>query len=215
MQTGKNLDSLDRLFSKSISSYKQDINIHDVKVAEESEFIRKNFASEDNFIDAERTVYWKEYRERDAVYQHLAVFDTLGNLLDSLPNLRGYRVYLKDLVGDENQEMIVSHIEGNAMSFFPVKWSVYMLAKNNKLKRVIEYPKSYSFLDDSRKHEFFCFINRYHFHARDSLRIETIFFADSCLDDESFPHIDKRSPLSENEMKQFYFDKSSERFILK
>jgi hypothetical protein len=209
-----NKDSLDLLLSKVKPPSQKFVRESREKREEESDFIREEFGSEDNFIDPDRTVYWKEHRQRDAVYQHIAVFDTLGTLLDSLPDLRGCRVYLKDLSGDENEEIIVSHIEGNAASFFPVTWSVYLLTKEKKLKKILDYPKAYYFLDDSRKHELACFINRYHFHAIDSLRIETIFFAESCLDDEFFPHIDKRSPLSEKETRQFYYDKSAERFIL-
>ena len=185
------------------------------KMVEEAGFIKENFKSEDNYIDAAKTIYWAEYRERDAVYQHIAIFDTLGNVLDSLPNLRGYQVYLEDLAGDGDKEMIVSHIEGNEMSSFPVTWSVYMLTTNNKLKKVLEYPKAYYFEDGSCKGcELVCFINRFHFKEKNHLSVETIYLAEYCYDDEDyFPYIDKS--MSQDGMKHFYFNEAAVEYVVR
>ncbi|MBT4503165.1 MAG: hypothetical protein HOC74_35865 [Gemmatimonadetes bacterium] len=187
---------------------------HETEV-EESNFIAVNFPSDDGFVDLEESMYWQEYRERDAVYQHIAIFDTAGTLLDSLPNLRGHQLYLKDVLGDGNRETIVSHIEGNEMGFFPVKWSIYMFTTSKKLKRVLEYPKAYYFADGSCKGcEFACFINRFHFYARDSLRIETVYFAEPCFEDGNFlPYLVERPAFSQGETVHFYFDKSADKFI--
>jgi hypothetical protein len=215
-QTHPGEKPLEDELSKPVSPYKEVVyKPHETRV-EESNFVAENFASGDGFVDPEESMYWQEYRARDAVYQHIAIFDTAGTLLDSLPNLRGHQLYLEDVLGDGNRETIVSHIGGNEMGFFPVKWSIYMLTASKKLKRVLEYPKAYYFVDGSCKGcEFACFINRFHFYARDSLRVETVYFAESCFEDGNFlPYLDKRPAFSQGETAHFYFDKSAGEFII-
>ena len=134
--------------------------------------------------------------------------DTSGTLLDSLPNLRGYRVYLKDLLGDDNKEIIVSHIEGNEMSFLPVKWSIYTLSPGRRLRKVLEHPKAYIYYDGSCKGcEYVSYINRFHCDAKGSLRVETTHIVEECFANaDILPHLDARASRPQNSVLHFRYD---------
>ena len=208
-------DAFEERLARPDSSPREVVHRPHPSEAEESAFIAANFADGDGFVDAEESLYWQVYRERDAIYQHMALFDTAGTLLDSVPGLRGHHLYLRDVLGDSDRETIISHIAGDEMSFFPVTWSVYALTPNNKLKRVLEYPKAYYFADGGCKGcEFTCFTNRFHFYAPDSLRIETIFAAESCFDDEQFlPGLDRDSPFNRGQAVYLHYDRSAGAFV--
>ena len=180
---------------------------HEALVTED-DFIQANYGGDDQFLDAGRTLYLQEYRARDAVYQHLAVFDTSGALLDSLPNLRGHRIYLQDLLGDDEKEIIVSSIEGNDMSFLPVTWSIYTLSPGRKLRKVLEHPKAYIYYDGSCKGcEFVCYIFRFHCDTKGFLRVETMHFVEECLANaDILPDLDVPRSWSEHDVLHFRYD---------
>jgi hypothetical protein len=139
----------------------------------------------------------------------LVVLDEHGRVRSRLRVPNRARVYLRDVLGDETQEVVLSRVDGSAVSRWPTTWVVYRVDAGGRLRRVLEHPKSHSY---GSKDLEWVFLNRFDFSAHDRVTVETVHSSRTPgepLDD--FDEHTKRAPLL-GETKTFVYDKALGRF---
>ena len=139
----------------------------------------------------------------------LVVLDKRGRASFKLRVPNRARVYLGDVLGDETWEVIVSRIEGRALSRWPTTWLIYRVDATGRLRRALEHPKSYSY---GSKYQEWVFLNRFDFSVHDQVTVETVhsLWAAGDPPDDFDEHTKTAPPLGEKTT--FVYDRAQGRF---
>ncbi len=112
------------------------------------------------------------------------------------------RLLLRDLVGDDELEVIVEVVLGDAMSTYPRQWRVFKVI-SGRLEDIGHLPKSYS---TGSKRLSYRFLNRIEVLPHDELLVETIVFDETWTDPPHSTTSLPFSPKSPGEQRRWRYD---------
>ena len=139
----------------------------------------------------------------------LVVLDERGRALFKLRVPNRARVYLGDVLGNETREIILSRIEGNAISRWPTTWVIYRVDGRGRLRQVLEHPKSHSY---GSKYKHWIFLNRFDFAVHEQVTIETVLSVRAPGEPpDDFDEYTKSAPM-QGETMTFVYDPAQGRF---
>jgi hypothetical protein len=135
------------------------------------------------------------------------VLDDEGRLLSKLYLEDRCDLLLRDVVGDEEDEVILDRVVGRGVSIRPRFWETYRVDERGKLRLVHSFPKAFSV---GAKNAWYGLWNTFNFDARGSLRVTTA-VAD-CDRDTSYPCW-KEFIAKTGDIHSFQYDEKRRRFV--
>jgi hypothetical protein len=157
------------------------------------------------FLNPQKDLFVTRYHYGvvEAVYLLLdADGKPLHKLVVGLRN--GY--HLRDVVGDENLELMISVVHDTALSVWPTSWRIYEVA-GKRLKKIGQVAKSYS---EGSKYERYYFLNRVDFPEQNKMVVQTVLFEGGRSDLADPP---KGAPTWEGARDEWTYKPGRRRFV--
>jgi hypothetical protein len=157
------------------------------------------------FLDPDESLFVTRYHYGavEAVY---LLLDAEGKLLHKLVVELRSGVYLKDVVGDDKLELIVSVVHGTALSTWPVSWRIYEVS-GGRLRKIGRVAKSYS---EGSKYERYYFLNRVEFPEKDRMVVRTVLYRSGRADLAGPP---KGAPTWEGARDEYTYDPAKRKLV--